>query len=107
MPGRQQGGNGRQQGGNGRQQGGNGRQQGGNGSSSRAVSACLQLDKDKLHAVSCYAPTRAASRQERNTFFDDLNSILPSVPAGEKHIVLVTSMHMLGLGKLQVTSGVK
>ena len=40
--------------------------------SSRAVSACLQLggrSRDKLHIVSCYAPTRAASRQEKNTFF--------------------------------------
>ncbi len=38
--------------------------------SSRAVSACLQLggrDRDKFHA--CYAPTRAASRQEKDTFF--------------------------------------
>ena len=59
--------------------------------SSRAVSACLQLGGrswDKLHVVSCYAPTRAASRQERNTFCDELNNILPSVPAGEKYIVL-------------------
>ena len=38
--------------------------------------------------MSRYAPTRAASRQEKNTLFDELNSILPSVPAGEKHIVL-------------------
>ena len=44
--------------------------------------------RDKLHIVSCYAPTRAASRQEMNIFFDELNSILSSVPAGEKYIVL-------------------
>ena len=44
--------------------------------------------RDKLHVVSCYAPTRAASRQEKNTLFDALNSILSSVPAGEKYIVL-------------------
>ena len=59
--------------------------------SSRAVSACLQLggrSRHKLHVVSCYAPTRAASRQEKNTLFDELNSLLSSVPAGEKHIVL-------------------
>ena len=58
---------------------------------SRAVSACLQLggrSRDKLNVMSCYAPTRAASRQEKNTFFDELNSILSSVPAGEKYIVL-------------------
>ena len=37
----------------------------------RAVSACLQLggiSRDKLHIVSCYAPTRSASRQEKDTF---------------------------------------
>ena len=59
--------------------------------SSRAVSACLLLgvrSRDKLHVVSCYAPTRAASRQEKDTFFDELNSILSSVPAGEKCIIL-------------------
>ena len=38
--------------------------------------------------MSCYALTRAASRQETDTFFDELNSILSSVPAGEKYIVL-------------------
>ena len=70
--------------------------------SSRAVSACLQSSGrswDKLHVVSCYAPTRAASRQEKDTFFDELNTISSSVLAGEKYI-LVTSMHVLGLGKL-------
>ena len=38
----------------------------------RAVSACLQLggrSRDKLHVVACYAPIRAASKQEKNTFF--------------------------------------
>ena len=38
--------------------------------------------------MSCCAPTRAASRQEKDTFFDELNIILSSVPAGEKYIVL-------------------
>ena len=44
--------------------------------------------RDKLHVVSCYALTRAASRQEKDTFFDELNNILSSVPAGEKYTVL-------------------
>ena len=41
-----------------------------------------------MHVVSCYAPTRVASRQEKDTFFDELNTILSSVPAGEKYITL-------------------
>ena len=36
--------------------------------------------------MSCYAPTRAASRQEKDTSFDEL--ILSSVPAGENYVVL-------------------
>ena len=57
---------------------------------SRAVSACLQLGgraRDKLHVVSCYVPTRALAGK-KDTFCDELNSILSSVPAGEKYIVL-------------------
>ena len=39
--------------------------------------------------MSYYAPTKAASRQEKNTFFfDELTTISLSVPAGEKYIVL-------------------
>ena len=34
------------------------------------------------------SPTRAASRQEKNTNFSELNFILSSVPAGEKYKVL-------------------
>ena len=59
--------------------------------SSRAVSACLQLggrSRDKLHIVSCYAPTRVLAGKRRIHFFDEMNSILSSVPAGEKYIVL-------------------
>ena len=38
--------------------------------------------------MSCYAPTRAASRQEKDTFFNKLNCISSSVLAGEKYVVL-------------------
>ena len=76
--------------------------------SSRAVSACLQLggrSRDKLHIVSCYAPTRAA-RQEKDTHFDELDSILSSVPAGEKYIVLGDFNARVGSRQVEVTSGV-
>ena len=49
--------------------------------------------------VSCYAPTRAASRQEKY-IFDGLNSILSSVQAGEKYIVLGDFNVCAGSGKL-------
>ena len=57
----------------------------------RAVSACLQVGegmKTKLHVLSCYAPTRAASRQVKNTFYQKLESILAAIPTGEKYVIL-------------------
>ena len=57
----------------------------------RAVSACLQVGeriKTKLHMVLYYAPTRAASRQVKDAFYQDLESILPAIPTGEKYVIL-------------------
>ena len=33
-----------------------------------------------LHVLSCYAPTFAASRKEKNTFFGNLQDALSSIP---------------------------
>ena len=44
--------------------------------------------KIKLHVVSCYAPTRAASRQMKDAFFQDIDSILAAMPTGEKYVIL-------------------
>ena len=44
--------------------------------------------KTILHVVSCYAPTRAASRQVKDTFFQDLESILAALPIGQKYVIL-------------------
>ena len=38
--------------------------------------------------VSCYAPTRAARREVKNAFFQELYHMLASVPSGEKYVVL-------------------
>ena len=43
----------------------------------------------KLHVVSCYAPMRTASRQVKDAFFQDLESILSAILAGEKYVILV------------------
>ena len=40
--------------------------------SSRCLSACLQITEGvggRLHRVSCYTPTRAASREDKEDFF--------------------------------------
>ena len=59
--------------------------------SSRMVSACLQVGEGSggiLHVVSCYAPTRAASREMKDAFFLELEHMLSSIPSGEKYVVL-------------------
>ena len=59
--------------------------------SSRLVSACLQTGSrkaDHLHVLSCYAPTRAASRAAKDEFFRDLEHALASIPPEEPYILL-------------------
>ena len=54
--------------------------------SSRCVSAYLEFygPTSGLHVISCYAPTRAAPREEKEQFFQQLST----VPAGESYILL-------------------
>ena len=55
------------------------------------MSAVLQTDKrtvSRIHVVSCYAPTRAAMREDKDAFFQELNNIISGVPVGETYIIL-------------------
>ena len=59
--------------------------------SSRCVSACLQVTGSagsRIHMVTCYASTSAASREDKETFFQELENIISSVPSGEIYILL-------------------
>ena len=59
--------------------------------SSRCVCAVVQVDKRlsrKVHLVSCYAPTRTASREDKDAFFQELESIIFSVPSGGMYVIL-------------------
>ena len=59
--------------------------------SSKSVLACLQVSegtRDKLHVVSCYAPTRAVGRKVKEHFFQEIENIISSVTAGEKCVLL-------------------
>ena len=38
--------------------------------------------------LSCYAPTRAASRAEKDKFFDDLQQALSSIPSNQPYVIL-------------------
>jgi len=51
-----------------------------------------------LYVISCYAPTRAAHEGGKRTVFQQLNSVLSSVPRGRIISYLVTLMLMLDVG---------
>ena len=38
--------------------------------------------------ISCYAPTFAASRAEKDKFFDDLQQVLDKIPTREQYVIL-------------------
>ncbi len=42
----------------------------------------------KLHVMSCYAPTRAASRSDKNKFLQVLDSFISSMSSRESYIIL-------------------
>ena len=67
--------------------------------SSMIVSACLLMGKGcggRLHVLSCYAPTRAARREVKDAFLQELDHMLVSVPSGEKYVVLGDFNHHVG-----------
>ena len=44
---------------------------------------------DRVHVFSCYAPTFAASREEKDSFYNVLHDALSTVPVHEPYILLV------------------
>ena len=58
---------------------------------SRIVKATLGGSNKKtsrVHILSCYAPTFAASRAEKDSFFDDLQQALDEIPPNELYVML-------------------
>ena len=43
---------------------------------------------DQLHVLSCYAPTFAARRDEKNAFFDSLQQAVLEIPSTEPFVIL-------------------
>ena len=75
--------------------------------SSRLVSATLKVGngfRDRLHILSCYAPTFAASREDKNIFYATLQDALSAIPSDE---CWGTSMLELGLGMWMMSGGMK
>lgn len=54
----------------------------------RVTLATGKRSSDRLHVLSCYAPTFAASRDVKEAFFDDLQHALDEIPAEEPYIML-------------------
>ena len=59
--------------------------------SSRLVSVTMKVGggcTDVLHVVSCYAPTFAASREEKENFYSKLQEVLSCIPSQECFVLL-------------------
>ena len=58
--------------------------------SSRCVPALLAFTgrTGRLHVLSYYAPTRAAQREDKEDFFNQLAAFMSSVPVGEHYVIL-------------------
>ena len=61
--------------------------------SSRLITARLRWKPSKrytthLHVLSCYAPTYAAKREEKDRFYDNLQLALNEIPSNEPYIIL-------------------
>ena len=44
--------------------------------------------RDVLHVLSCYAPTFAASREEKDSFYSSLQEALTAIPSQECYVLL-------------------
>ena len=58
--------------------------------SSRCISAFLEFPghAGQLHVLSCYAPTRAASREDKDKFLNRHDVFITSVPARDCYVIL-------------------
>ena len=56
--------------------------------SSRLVTATLDASSGRLHILSCYAPTFAATREKKDRFFDKLQVVLSSFPSDECFVMM-------------------
>ena len=58
------------------------------------MSALLEFSSctRQVHVVSCYASTRAASREEKDHFFNQLNAFMSTIPAGEHYMISMLAL---------------
>ena len=46
------------------------------------------MKNEKLYVISCYAPTRLARREDKDQFYDKLDTIISSIPTNDKYVLL-------------------
>ncbi len=56
--------------------------------SSRLISAKLKIGTTWIHVASCYAPTFAARREEKDRFYDDLRQYVLSIDDKDQFVIL-------------------
>ena len=61
----------------------------------------------RMHILSCYAPTFAASRAEKDAFLDQLQEVLNDITPDETYIMLGTLMQDSALGTTQTIARVE
>jgi len=49
---------------------------------------CLKLKEEKLHVVSCYAPTSSTRRVDKDKFFNDLDVMISYIQSDEKYVLI-------------------
>ena len=54
----------------------------------RLVTASLEVGSGRLYVLSCYAPTFAVPREEKDKFYDNLQAALSSLPSDECFVML-------------------
>ena len=62
--------------------------------SSRLITANLEISSGRLHILSCYALTFAATREEKDRFFDRLQAALSSFPPDECFVMILMRVQM-------------
>ena len=76
--------------------------------SSRLVTVTLLTGKrasDRIHILSCYAPTFSASRADKERFKNEVQLALNAIPPSEGYVVVRDFMLMLVSGKVKEICG--
>ena len=56
--------------------------------SSRLVSAVLKIEETNLHVLSCYTPTFAATREDKESFYNIIQVALNEVPNDDQYLMM-------------------